>query len=62
MGGITSASTTDLSAIAGIIKDAVSGINSQGGDIVVPVYLGGTMLDELVVNAQQRTNLRSGGR
>lgn len=62
MGGITSAATTDLSAMADAIKDAVSGINSQGGDIVIPVYLGGTMLDELVVNAQQRTNLRSGGR
>jgi len=26
------------------------------------VYLGGTMLDEVIVNAQQRANLRSGGR
>ena len=31
-------------------------------DIVIPVYLGGTMLDEVIVNAQQRANLRSGGR
>ena len=26
------------------------------------VYLGGTLLDEIIVNAQQRANLRSGGR
>jgi len=32
------------------------------GDIVIPVYLGGTMLDEIIINAQQRANLRSGGR
>ena len=28
----------------------------------IPIYLGGTMLDEVIVNAQQRSNLRSGGR
>ena len=33
-----------------------------GGDITIPVYLGGTLLDEVVVNAQTRQNLRSGGR
>lgn len=52
-------------ALAGIttaITEALAGVGGQGGDIVIPVYLGGTMLDEVVVNAQQRTNLRSGGR
>ena len=44
------------------IREGVSGMNSGGGDIVIPVYLGGTMLDEVIVNAQQRANLRSGGR
>jgi hypothetical protein len=34
-------------------------MNGNGGDIVVPVYLGGAMLDEVIVNAQQRANLRS---
>ncbi|MEF9916773.1 MAG: hypothetical protein RR275_04195 [Lachnospiraceae bacterium] len=47
-----------------LVSDAVSGASSIGrsGDIVIPVYLGGTMLDEVIVNAQQRANLRSGGR
>ena len=52
--------------------DLVSGINTAlntalagggaAGDIVIPVYIGGDMIDEIVVTAQQRMNLRSGGR
>ncbi len=60
-GGTTSAADT-ASGLVAAIKDAVSGLSGQNGDIVIPVYLGGTMLDEVIVNAQQRTNLRSGGR
>lgn len=58
-------SSADLSSLVGAIREAVSGGNSgfgQSGDIVIPVYLGGTILDEVIVNAQQRANLRSGGR
>lgn len=64
MAGGGSVSSADLSSLVGAIRDAVSGVNSAGGsgDIVIPVYLGGTMLDEVIVNAQQRANLRSGGR
>ena len=51
-----------LSGITSAITDAISQMNGQSGDIVIPVYLGGTMLDEVIVNAQQRMNLRSGGR
>lgn len=52
--------------------DLISGINTAlnaalagggaAGDIVIPVYIGGDMIDEIVVTAQQRINLRSGGR
>ncbi|SFU89075.1 phage tail tape measure protein [Butyrivibrio sp. M55] len=63
MAGGSSVSSSDLSSLMGAIKDAVSGmVSGQTGDIVIPVYLGGTMLDEVIVNAQQRMNLRSGGR
>lgn len=56
-------STEMLSGLTGAITDALSRMNGQGsGDIVIPVYLGGTMLDEVIVDAQQRMNLRSGGR
>ena len=43
------------------IKEGLRGVTGTG-DIVIPVYLGGTLLDEVIVNAQQRANLRSGGR
>jgi phage-related protein len=56
------ATQSDMTSLIGAIRDAVSGANSNSGDIVIPVYLGGTMLDEVIINAQQRANLRSGGR
>ena len=34
----------------------------SGGNITIPVYLGNTLLDEVIVDAQNRQNLRSGGR
>ncbi|MBQ8233152.1 MAG: phage tail tape measure protein [Lachnospiraceae bacterium] len=64
VGAVPAGGSSDmLSGITGAITDALSCMNSQSsGDIVIPVYLGGTMLDEVIVNAQQRMNLRSGGR
>lgn len=62
MAGGETVSSADLSSLVGAIREAVGGISGNGGDIVIPVYLGGTMLDEVIVNAQQRANLRSGGR
>ena len=63
-GGVPVGSSAEmLSGIAGAITDVLSRMNGQSvGDIVIPVYLGGTMLDEVIVDAQQRMNLRSGGR
>lgn len=62
MAGGGTVTSTDMSGLVSAIKDAVSSVNGGSGDIVIPVYLGGTMLDEVIVNAQQRANLRSGGR
>ena len=56
------AQTESLSGITAAIREAFQGMSGQSGDIVIPVYLGGTMLDEVIVSAQQRANLRSGGR
>ena len=61
---------TQSGASSGAVADILSGIqsaladlkSSSTGDISIPVYLGGTLLDEVVVNAQTRQNLRSGGR
>ncbi len=54
--------SSGLSGITSAITEALSQMNGQNGDIVIPIYLGGTMLDEVIVDAQQRMNLRSGGR
>lgn len=61
-----------VDSLRGMIQEAVAGQTSAivgalasaggGGDITIPVYLGGTLLDETIVTAQQRMALRSGGR
>ena len=61
--GSVGVSQTDITELITAIKGAFpKGGTAGGGDIVIPVYVGGTMLDEIIVNAQQRANLRSGGR
>jgi len=58
----SAANTGDLiSSITSALSSTLSG-NAGGGDIVIPVYLGTEMIDEVVVTAQQRVNLKSGGR
>lgn len=59
---VVESSAVSTQSIIGAIKEAASSIAGQNGDVVIPVYLGGTMLDEVIVTAQQRANLRSGGR
>ena len=51
----------DAAALVSAIREGL-GDSGGNGDIVIPVYLGGAMLDEVIVNSQQRMNLRSGGR
>ena len=54
-----------LGSIMHGIQNVASGMENlqmAGGDISIPVYIGGNLLDEVVVTAQSRQNLRSGGR
>lgn len=51
-----------ISGISSAVSEALAGFSDPQGNIVIPVYVGGTLLDELVVTAQARQNLRSGGR
>lgn len=57
-------SLNSLKSMMGNIREtiAASSQTETVGDIVIPVYLGGALIDEVVVNAQTRQNLRSGGR
>lgn len=43
------------------LLESLIGLVSQGGDIVVPVYIGNEKIDEMIVNARQRMTNRSGG-
>ena len=51
-----------ISGISSAVSETLVGFSGPQGNIVIPVYVGGTLLDELVVTAQARQNLRSGGR
>lgn len=50
---ITASSITQQSSITG---------KGDSGDIIIPVYIGNRVIDELVIDAQTRHNFRSGGR
>lgn len=55
-----------VSSLRGMITDAIgqqtAALSSLGGDITIPVIIGGERIDTLVIKASQRANYRSGGR
>lgn len=57
-------SVDSVRQMLGGIKDVFAGMQTAAdpATICIPVYVGGTLLDEVVVNAQARQNLRSWGR
>ena len=63
-GGGSSASGDPVNELLGGLREMLAGLQEMagGGTICIPVYVGGTLLDEVVVDAQARQNLRSGGR
>lgn len=63
-GGFSGSAASSGDLISGINTALNTALTGGGatGDIVIPVYIGGDMIDEIVVTAQQRMNLRSGGR
>lgn len=59
--GAVNASDGAVSTLLSDLRDMISNLPA-GGNITIPVYLGNTLLDEVIVDAQNRQNLRSGGR
>ena len=51
-----------ISNMIDAINSKLSSINTNGGDTIIPVYIGQDRIDEIVVTATQRANYRSGGR
>lgn len=63
MTGAGMSGSADLTTgIVSVLKDVLGDQKGQKGDLVIPVYLGNQLLDEVIVTAQQRMSLRSGGR
>ena len=63
MTGTGTSGGADLTAgIVAALKDVLGDQKGQQGGLVIPVYLGNQLLDEVIVTAQQRMSLRSGGR
>jgi phage-related protein len=55
--------TTDYSgALSGISNGIQSLRESSGGKTVIPVYLGNSKLEEFVIDANRKSNFRSGGK
>ncbi len=63
-GGRDSSGDSSVSELLGGLREMLAGLQEMAGGrtICIPVYVGGTLLDEVVVDAQARQNLRSGGR
>ena len=53
-----------VQSLMDMIQSAVGNTQmaADAGDITIPVYIGGNLIDELIVSAEQRRALRSGGR
>ena len=51
----------NASVDSGAIAGAVAGAIPHQGDVVIPVYIGNRQIDEIIVSASARNNLRSGG-
>ena len=53
-----------VQSLMDMIQSAVAGsqMAADSGNITIPVYIGGNLIDEMIVSAEQRRALRSGGR
>lgn len=50
-----------VSAISQLVSVMANGNNGDNGDIVIPIYLDGNVLDSVIVGANDRHSLRTGG-
>lgn len=51
----------DAAALVSAIRESLGDFGGNG-DIVIPVYLGGVMLDEVIVNSQREDEFKERGR
>lgn len=66
LGYIRTAVAEQNASLIQSLKDAIDDLGSKmsgktEGDIVIPVYIGDTMIDDIIVNSRKNVTLRSGG-
>ena len=61
LGYVRTAVAEENSGLLELLNRMVDKMGENSGDVVIPVYLGNTLIDEVVVNAKKRINMRSGG-
>ena len=55
------AKADNQSGIISAIQSAFNNLNFSSGDTVIPVYIGNTLIDELIIDSKKRLSIRSGG-
>ena len=60
--GVGDASQPELLIGETTLYEQISEAAGGSGDTIIPIYLGGDLIDTLIVKATQRSNYRSGGR
>ena len=66
LGYIRTAVAEQNASLIQCLKDSIDDLGSKlsdktEGDIVIPVYIGETMIDDIIVNSKKNVRLRSGG-
>jgi hypothetical protein len=66
LGYIRTAVAEQNASLIQCLKDAIDDLGKKlsdktEGDIVIPVYIGETMIDDIIVNSKKNVRLRSGG-
>ena len=58
---VRTAVSEENNGIIAVLYQILNKIGDLGGDIVIPVYLGNEIVDEIILNSKNRIALRSGG-
>lgn len=59
---LASAMSPEMPTYEGTVSVAAASTGEVGGDIIIPVYIGQSRIDEILVSSEQVRNYRSGGR
>ena len=61
LGYIRTAVSEENNGVIDVLYQILNKIGENNSDTVIPIYLGNKLIDELVIDAKKRINMRSGG-